>query len=201
MNPPPLPNPYEAPKTDVTTTPDGSLPLASPWIRLGAVLIDGIVLAPFNWILSKLLFKQPTEEEIRAAIAKTGDAMEAVNSLMPSKGMMLLNSLLGLAILLAVNYTFLKKGQTVGKMLLKLQIQNRNDGSILPLNDLIVKRFLPVQALGLLSVAFLGVSGLFYAVSIIVGLILIADALCIFRPGRNTIHDDIANTKVVKLPA
>jgi uncharacterized RDD family membrane protein YckC len=32
-----------------------------------------------------------------------------------------------------------------------------------------------------------------------VGLFLLVDALCIFRRDRNTIHDDIAGTKVVVL--
>jgi uncharacterized RDD family membrane protein YckC len=105
-------------------------------------------------------------------------------------GMLIAVHLIGLAIFIAVNFVFLKKGQTIGKMALKLQIQNRNDGSLLSIQDILVKRVLPVYVINALG----------YAVHWSILLVLIADSLCIFRPGRNTLHDDLANSKVVKLP-
>jgi uncharacterized RDD family membrane protein YckC len=104
---------------------------------------------------------------------------------------MILVSLLGIAIFLAVNIVFLKNGQTVGKKLLKLQVQRRTDGSILPVLEYILKRLGPIYAVNLAAVI----------IHPLINLAVLVDALCIFRPGRNTLHDDIAGTKVVRLPA
>ncbi len=185
--PPPVPDPYAPPQSHVgPPTFDSSL--ASPWLRLAAAIIDGVILFPINYVLGRILLKQPSVSEMFEAGKK---GQEAVDALMPGKGMMLVGQIIGLAVFLGVNFVFLKKGQTIGKMLLKLQIQNRNDGSLLPLQDLIVKRILPVY----------GVAALSNSLHWVIGLVLIVDALMIFRAGRNTLHDDLANTKVVQLKA
>jgi uncharacterized RDD family membrane protein YckC len=193
--PPTPPNPYEAPRTDVAAPiAVGGLPLASPWIRLGAAIIDGLVLAPINYVLQMIFLKAPSAADLFEAAKKGPEAMEA---LMPSRGMAFVSQVLGLAVFIGVNFVFLKKGQTIGKMALKLQIQNRSTGGLLSLQDLIVKRVLPVYGVAALSGAFFYVTqGVYYALS----LLLLVDFLLIFRPGRNTLHDDIANTAVVKLP-
>lgn len=36
-------------------------------------------------------------------------------------------------------------------------------------------------------------------VPIVGSIAVLIDSLCIFRSGRNTLHDDIADTKVIKL--
>lgn len=179
-------NPYEAPTADLGPPPGGT-PLASPWLRLAATIVDGIILFPVNYLLGKILLNQPGIEELMEAAKKGQDA---VNALQPGKGMVLVAQILGIVVFLAVNFVFLKKGQTIGKKLLKLQIQNRNDGSLLSLQDLIVKRILPVYFVGALGAA----------IHWSLGLIVVVDALLIFRPGRNTLHDDLANTKVVQIP-
>jgi len=184
--PPPLPNPYSPPQAPVGS-PAGDPTLASPWLRLAAAIIDGVILFPINYVLGMILLKQPSISEAMEA-AKKGP--EAVEALMPGKGMMLVGQIVGLAVFIGVNYVFLKKGQTIGKMLLKLQIRNRNDGSLLPIQDLIVKRVLPIY----------GVAALANSLHQLIGLLLIVDCVMIFRAGRNTLHDDLANTKVVKLP-
>ena len=56
-------NPYEAPKSDISTN-TGGAPLASPWLRLGAAIVDGIVLFPVNYLLAKILLNQPGIEEL-----------------------------------------------------------------------------------------------------------------------------------------
>jgi uncharacterized RDD family membrane protein YckC len=174
-------NPYEAPKSNLAV--GGELPLASPWIRLGAALIDGIVLAPVNFVLQRLFLSPPSSEEL-VELARKGEIWS------PPIGSMLLISVIGLVVFIAVNYVFLKKGQTIGKMALKLQIQNRNTGALLPVNELILKRIL----------VFWGAGLILSAIHPLLGILILADVLCIFRPGRNTLHDDVANTKVVKLP-
>lgn len=165
-NPNPAGNAGAAPMFNFGPSADPTL--ASPWIRLGAAIVDGIVLAPVNFLLSWLLIKFMT----------------------PGIGMMILLNVIMLAVFIGVNFTFLAKGQTIGKMLLKLQIQNRTDGSLLPVNDLILRRILPFWGAGLLLSAIFP----------LLGLIVLVDAFCIFRPARNTLHDDLANSKVVKLP-
>lgn len=181
-------NPYQPPQSDVST-PDIAAGLASPWIRLGSAIIDGLVLWPVNFVIQKIFIKAPSEAEIMAAV-KEG---KSILSLMPGRGIMFITTLLGLAALIAINYNFLKKGQTVGKMLLKLQIQNRIDGALLPVNHIILRRLLPVYGISMIA-------GVIHPMLAIVGVVLVAiDALCIFRPKRNTIHDDIAGSKVVVL--
>jgi uncharacterized RDD family membrane protein YckC len=89
-----------------------------------------------------------------------------------------------IAIYIAVNGYFLhQNGQTVGKKLLGIRIV-RSDGSKADLRRLIVLRVLPVWLAGLIP--FVGQ---------LVGLI---DALLIFRASRKCLHDDIADTIVIK---
>jgi len=186
-------NPYEAPQSDITVPSTGGAELASPWIRLGAAIVDTLILLPINWILQKLLLKMPTPADmIKAAqdAAASGQALD-VKSLMPGVGGMILVSVLGIAIFLAVNFVFLKNGQTVGKKLLKLQVQRRSDSSILPVQEYILKRLGPIYAVSFAAVV----------IHPFINIALLADSLCIFRPGRNTLHDDIAGSKVVRLSA
>jgi uncharacterized RDD family membrane protein YckC len=183
-------NPYQPPQSELSID-NSSTGLASPWIRLGAAIIDVLVLLPINIVLQKIFLKIPTPAEILAAV-QSGKTVEAI---MPSVGSMLLVNLLGFAALIAVNFNLLKKGQTVGKMLLKLQVQRRTDGTLLPVKDIITRRLLPVYGLHIVASAISPTLGFLAAIAVCI------DALCIFRRDRNTIHDDIAGTKVVVLKA
>ncbi|MEO6742560.1 MAG: RDD family protein, partial [Chthoniobacteraceae bacterium] len=161
----------------------------SPWIRLGAAFVDGLILLPINWIFQKLILHTPSMADVAKAM-QSGNP-DAIKSLMPGIGSQILASVLGFAVFLAVNFVFLKNGQTVGKKLLKLQVQRRLDSAVLPIQDYLLKRLGPIYA-----VSFLGI-----LISPFLNIVLLADALAIFRPGRNTLHDDIAGSKVVRLPA
>src|SRR6185436_18856339 len=110
-------NPYEAPQSEITVPTVGGT-LATPWIRLGAQLIDGLVLFPINFILAFIIVK-----------------------IMPNTVGMILATLCGYVAFFAINLNFLKNGQTIGKKLLKLQMQRRSDGTVLPLQELLLKRF------------------------------------------------------------
>ena len=59
------------------------------------------------------------------------------------------------------------------------------------MKDLILKRILPLYGLQMVGTL---------TTPMITGLAVLVDCLCIFRKGRNTIHDDIAGSKVVVLP-
>lgn len=87
-----------------------------------------------------------------------------------------------LAIVLGINWVFLLQGQTIGKKILNIKIV-RKDGSPIERMRIITHRILPVWVASNIPV---------------VNLALIVDALCIFRAGRNTLHDDFADTKVIQ---
>ena len=157
--------------------------LATPWIRLAAALIDGIVHAIVFLILSRIFFPAPDPAAIQAAVMQ-GDYRAIADAANPGFFRILIVSLVSAAVFIGINWKFLPNGQTIGKKLLNLQIQSRN-GELLPVNDLITRRILPVYIVGRLG--------------IIGSLLVIADALCIFRPAQNTLHDDFANSKVVVL--
>ena len=88
----------------------------------------------------------------------------------------------GMGVFVAINFQLLKKGQTVGKMVMKTQIVDEN-GETPELNDLLMKRY---------SILFL-----VGAVPYVGPLLSIANAAMIFRDTRCCFHDDIAKTKVV----
>jgi uncharacterized RDD family membrane protein YckC len=185
-------NPYETPRAPITVATDSTdptiLPLASRWHRFAAWFIDTLVLYPVNLLVAFFMYPEPTDSERVEAIQKYGE-FGSLKHLMPPVGTVILGELLIVAALVAINYVFLKKGQTIGKLALKLQVRNRNDSSLLSVHELVVKRILPIH--------FVGVLGM--TVEPGIWLLLLVDALCIFRGGRNTLHDDLANTKVVKL--
>ena len=176
------PNPYSAPQSEILATNSNAGNLASPLTRFVSQLIDGLILLPINFILMRLLLK-PDQEAVNAAVAR-GDIAGAMSAASPPVYMSLLMSLIGVAILIAINWKFLPNGQTIGKKVMKTQIRSR-DGSLLPVNTLLTKRMLPLYIAG--------------SIPVIGPFIVLIDALCIFRSGRNTLHDDLANSKVVVL--
>lgn len=98
----------------------------------------------------------------------------------------LFGALFTLAILglLAVNLVFLHRdGQTIGKKLLGIKIL-RSDGSRAGLARIFFMRMLPVGLLG--AIPFIGL------------FVSLTDALLIFRDSRLCLHDQIADTIVVK---
>lgn len=97
---------------------------------------------------------------------------------------MLLWSVIGLGLWLALNWTFLQNGQTIGKKTLKLQIQRKDGSKIAPMR-IFTHRVLPIHVVVLIPI--LG------------NIMVLIDALLIFRKGHNTLHDDIADSKVVQL--
>jgi uncharacterized RDD family membrane protein YckC len=85
---------------------------------------------------------------------------------------------------LAINYQLLNNGQTVGKKVVGTQIV-RTNGDRTTAGHIITRRLLPIHI-----VSYIPVVG---------GLISLVDTLCIFRQTRKCLHDDIADTIVIKL--
>lgn len=166
--------PFQPPSAILGEAPGNELELAGRGARLGASLLDSLVLLVlvalslgFAWYVLGLRFPVlPRSGGLRLAYA----------------GQTLLAALL----YLAVNGRLLARdGQTVGKRLCRIRIA-RPDGSVPSLLDSFVKRHLLFSLARL--VPFAGF------------LVSLADVLMIFRDSRKCLHDDLAGTVVVKTP-
>lgn len=94
------------------------------------------------------------------------------------------SALIGIVLFLLINGTFLARdGQTIGKKAMSIKIVGA-DGGKADFARIILRRQAPIWACQL--VPFVG------------GVLILIDTLCIFRDTRRCIHDDIADTKVVK---
>ncbi len=188
--PPPLP--LDALLEEVRNDHQPVLEPASVIRRLAAKLIDWtLVLVPFLIMFSTLMdpafenrvislqndpsaLMEALQKQIQKAVAVHNPLMLAMGWVMD--GVIIIN-----VILLTV------RGQTIGKLLLRVRIVRFNDGG----------------RVGFLKVVMLR-SFLFFAASLLgpVGLTVLAvDALMIFRQGRRCLHDLVADTKVVRVPA
>jgi uncharacterized RDD family membrane protein YckC len=159
-------NPYSPPSADLQASSSNELELAGRGVRLGAAVIDSLIsLAVVVPVV--LMFGLEADENGNLSL------LTHISLL-----------ILGLAVFLAIHGYLLKtSGQTVGKKLLGIRIVGM-DNELRPLGDLILKRYVPVSAVGVIPV---------------VGSILpLVNVLAIFRNDRRCIHDLIAGTKVVK---
>ncbi|MCB1208292.1 MAG: RDD family protein [Verrucomicrobiales bacterium] len=165
-------NPYAPPQSDVSAIPmDGSeQPLAQKRTRLFAQLIDGLINAA---ILFPLQYLTGAYHRIATA-AQAGQTltMDAI-----------VWALIGVGVYLALNWRLLTQGQTIGKRAMGIRIVSK-DGTPTDRKNILTKRLLPLWLAA--QVPYIGM------------VIVLVDTLCIFRAGRNTLHDDLANTKVVK---
>jgi uncharacterized RDD family membrane protein YckC len=161
-------NPYSAPAAAVADiAPAGAQELAGRGLRLGGAIIDVLILLA---IMLPLMFVG-------------GYFSGMMSGVKPAFGTQLMWGVLGFIIFVAVQGVPLNaSGQTWGKKLLKMKIVDLA-GNQPSLATLIGKRYLPVQAIGLIPV----VGGLFGFVNV----------LFIFGEERRCIHDLIAGTRVV----
>lgn len=142
--------------------------LAGRGTRLGAVLIDGVIASALFGLLAWLT---------------------PINIFVPdlSQGIwlaMLRNALAGFVFFVGVNgYLLATRGQTIGKMLLKIRIV-RSDGSRASFGRLVGLRFV--------------VNTLLTLAPLVGGIYALVDALFIFRAPRRCLHDLIADTVVVQ---
>jgi uncharacterized RDD family membrane protein YckC len=150
----------------------GSGQLASLGDRFLAALIDFVVLIPFSCVVFFVIgMIVPLTNEGGQVI------MRSISTAMNVAG--------GLGAYLALHgYLLSTRGQTVGKMIVKTKIV-ADDGSTVPFATILLKRILPMWAIGLIPC---------------IGFIVwIVDVCMIFRENRKCLHDDIAGTKVIKL--
>lgn len=147
--------------------------LAGRGARLGAAIIDALLAGAAGWAAAML-------PPFQGLIQKHMQAAE--------QGIWTWNPtalLIGIPIFLLIQgWTLHTRGQTLGKLLLKLRIV-RTDGS-------------KVSALRMFGVRYgIGtLTGVVSGLSMIYGIL---DALLIFRESRQCLHDTLADTKVIKL--
>ena len=176
-------NPYASPPEvkDYFGTAQSTDVLATRSERFAGAFIDGLVQAililPGSFALGVVLF----------ATVGADNADKVENSLAAK----LIGSIGGFVIaagafLLINGYLLATRGQTVGKVLMKTKIVS-DGGDQVEFGKLVLRRYLPLWLLG--SIPWIG------------PLFGLANALAIFRKTRKCIHDDIAGTKVIKLPA
>ena len=162
-------NPYAAPQSVVADVVVDA-PLATRLERFLAAFIDGLVLGVITLIPAMIMFG-----------GWMGYVGAAASHPWPFR---LGGTVFGVIVFLLVNGVFLARdGQTIGKKAMGIKIVGA-DGAKADFTRIIVRRQAPIWACQL--VPFLG------------GLLILIDVLCIFRDTRRCIHDDIADTKVIK---
>lgn len=166
-------NPYAPPQSNVlpANTSESNQRLASPWRRLGASLLDSLIMSvitlPLLWLSG--YFTRIMERASKGS------------SWTPEQ---LLWAVVGFVIMIALNWKHLGRGQTIGKGILNLSIVRKN-GMPAERSHIILKRILPLQ--------------LIVQIPVLGALVAFIDALLIFRTQHNTLHDDIADTKVIDM--
>ncbi len=169
-------NPYAPPQVDILPPVDPSKNerLATPWRRLGASMLDTLILLAINLPLMWITGYFTRVYQLAAQGNASAVGLEQV-----------VWSAVGLAIMVMVNWNHLAVGETIGKRALGLRIVRKN-GEAAGRNHIILRRMLPLQIVALFP----------YNVGTVLVLI---DSLFVFRSAHNTLHDDIADTKVVDL--
>ena len=165
-------NPYSPP---TTFAPISSLvesgELATLSERFAGAFIDGLIILP---IVLPLAF---------GAGLVIGSALG--DSLITNLVASVVGGLIGISAFAALHgYLLATRGQTIGKVIMRTRIVNEA-GNLLPFNDLFLKRYLIIMVISMIP--YVG------------SLIVIVNALCVFRGNRKCLHDDFAGTKVIKI--
>ena len=149
---------------------DGDAELAGLLERLGAAIIDALILGS---ILMLIIF-----------LALPSIFMQPNPGIVASIGAGLLSAVIYFALYAAINGMFLVNGQTVGKKLVGIKIV-RTDGTPATVARILFLRLAPLQLAGAL-------------IPVIGGIVGLVDVLLIFRQSRKCLHDNIADTIVIK---
>ena len=164
-------NPFAPPTAHVEDMASGTQELGGRGARLGAVLIDGLIQGGVYYALAFTVFRSllPSGQE------RLGTGV---------MGMLAIQLVAGLVLfVLLQGYLLATQGQTIGKKLLGLRIV-RSNGERASIGRLLGLRY------------FLG---WFIVMIPLVGAIYaLVDSLLIFRTSQKCVHDNIADTIVVK---
>ncbi len=163
-------NPYATPKAALEPPRvKSNRPLASPWARLGAYVIDTLIIAlPF--IVYMIMDAEPISEEEDSWLRTlfVPNFFDAMTTLASGALFFLLNG-----------YLLVTRGQSIGKIALRIQIVDM-DGSPTPAGRI------------------LGIRTTFFYLVDLIPLLGLLDVLFIFRADHRCWHDMLAGTQVVK---
>lgn len=164
-------NPYRSPEAQVMALPGDDDAMAGRGVRLGASLIDGVIVMI---VFMPLMYVGGYFDVLMDALRQKQQV---------GFGFTMLWVLIGFAMVAAIQgYPLHATGQTWGKRVLKIKIVDLA-GNKPPLLTLLSRRILPTHVAG--AIPFIG------------GLLTLVDVLLIFRNDRRCAHDLIAGTKVV----
>lgn len=172
-------NPYAPPQSspipEPGLTPEGTLDLADRGSRFAGALIDGIIGIVIVILAGIGIWATGLFSHINDPLLLAEDIL-----------FMLVVSIAGMAVFILINYQpWATRGQSIGKMAVGIKIV-RSDGSPASIGRIIGHRYLALSMMGL--VPFVG------------SILPLIDSLLIFRQERNCLHDDIADTRVVRVP-
>jgi uncharacterized RDD family membrane protein YckC len=179
----------------VPTTPDGQ-PLAGYFQRVGAFVIDGLVLflilvVPGTWLLYKSM--QPFWDEFWRAVQANDP--EAINALNPaaniSYGYLIVFTLLVVVVQFAYQVIFLSRmGATPGKSAIGISVRLRERPGVLSVADAAKRSSLQ---------AVVGLVGNLPVIGIVFSLVGLLDLLWpAWDDKRQALHDKLAATNVVR---
>lgn len=163
-------NPYQAPATPLQEESTGQMELATRGQRFGAAMVDGVLVAVIMYTIIFLLIGW--ERYMVLVTQQTiwfSVASQAVGFLIW---------------VLLHGYLIYRRGQSVGKYLVGIRIV-RQDGSPAGFSRILLWRQLPQSVVG--------------GIPVVGGWALLVNYLLIFRATRRCGHDDLADTKVVKV--
>jgi uncharacterized RDD family membrane protein YckC len=164
-------NPYAAPASVAIRRASDQGELAGRGRRLGAAIIDTIIMMA---IAIPIVIVVAGGRAAYMAKSQSGDL-----------GFQLIGALIGMSIFLLLNgYLLAQSGQTIGKKLLGTRVV-RTDGSKADFARIMLRRYLPLWVVGMVPVVGM--------------LIALLDSLLIFRASKKCLHDDIADTVVVRV--
>lgn len=163
--------------TEGVSAPAAAARLATRGERFAGALIDAVFQAALAVPLYFIIYFAAGWETLAGA----GD--DAGNATFASRLLLVVLSVL--LFLLIHGYLLASRGQTVGKLLIKTRIVDRESEQLVPFGSLIAKRYAWLWACWLIP---------FYVGEVV----FLVDVLLIFRASRACLHDDVAHTKVIK---
>jgi len=163
-------NPFAPPTARVEDVATSGPELASRGARFGGAFIDGLIHIGVYWLLATTVLKPILPNLTRGSGTVLGSMLTS----------MVVSILL---FLLIQGYLLATTGQTIGKKLLGLRIV-RSNGERADVGHVIGLRYLLVWVIA--------------AIPVVGWIFALADALMIFRDSRKCLHDNIADTIVVK---
>ncbi len=173
-------NPYQSPESAPIEPSTLSSELASRWARLGASLIDTLLLMvtfiPLSFAVSNLYRSGNFEDFFLSAESFTGSLLldEVIFTAIYFTVYLLLNG-----------YLLMNFGQTLGKRLLKIKIVDYQSGELISFARVFGIRFVPVSLVA--------------SIPVVGGWLSIIDVLTIFGDEKRCVHDHLAGTKVVRV--